>query len=124
MRALRSFFALAALIAATSCGSLGPTTDSGGPQLVILSPVNGAMVPRNVLIEAQASDDSGVDKVRFLIDGTLLSEVLTPPYRVSWNTTGLANGTSHTIHVEALDIFKNLTAQEITVTIASAQGAP
>jgi hypothetical protein len=124
MRLHRLLFSSACLALLASCGSLGPTTDTGSPNLVIISPVNGATVPRNVLIEAQASDDVGVDKVRFLVDGVLLAEVLSPPYRVTWNTGGLASGSVHTIHVEATDFSKNLSAQEVTVTIGSAQGAP
>lgn len=126
MRLKHLIFSSASLALLASCGSLGPTTDTGSPLLVIISPINGATVPRNVLIEAQATDDVGIDKVRFLVDGALLTggEVLSPPYRVTWNTGGLASGSVHAIRVEATDFSKNLSAQEITVTIGSAQGAP
>ena len=124
MRPSRSFFAGLCLAVLAGCGSLGDTTDIGSPQLVIVQPANGATVARNVLIEAQAIDDTGVDKVRFLIDGVLLSEALSAPYRATWNTGPLADGSVHTIRVEARDFAQNLTAKEITVTIGTIQGAP
>ena len=115
-------FACSAL--SVGCGSLGPTTDTGFPRVEIVSPVAGATVGRQVLIEANAIDDTGVDKVRILIDGNLLAEVLSPPYRVTWATAGLADGSIHRIRVEALDLAKNLGSQEISVTISVAQSAP
>jgi hypothetical protein len=126
MRSSRTLFACAGLALVAGCGSLGPQSDSGAPILVITSPQDGAAVGRQVLIEASAVDDIGVDKVRFFIDQstTPLAEVLIPPFRATWLTTGLAEGSEHTIRVQALDAAKNQSSKEITVTIAAVQGAP
>jgi len=126
MRSSRTLLACAGLALGAGCGSLGPQSDSGAPVLVITAPVDGAAVGRQVLIEATAVDDIGVDKVRFFIDQstTPLAEVLIPPYRATWLTNGLAEGSEHTIRVQALDVAKNQTSKEIKVTIAAVQGAP
>jgi Big-like domain-containing protein len=124
MRPIRSFFACTVLILVLGCGSLGPTTDGNAPVVQIVSPANGAMVGRQVTIEANAIDDFGVDKVRFLVDGDLLAQLLSPPYRVTWGNGSFADGTTHTIKVEAYDVAKNFSFDQVTVTISVAHGAP
>jgi hypothetical protein len=124
MRSPAALTLLAALGFAAGCGSLGPTSDSSPPQVQIIAPAAGATVGRQVVIEALAADDFGVNKVRFLIDGVLLVEVFSAPYRTTWNPAGLTDGSQHTIRVEALDLAKNVTAQEIHVTFSVTQQAP
>lgn len=124
MRARCWFLAGVSLVLAAGCGSLGPTTDTGAPVVAIVSPDNGATVARQVLIEVQAIDDTGVDEVRILIDGVLLTKLFTSPYRIQWNNSALLAGSVHTIRAEADDFAKNTSATEITVTIGTAHGAP
>ena len=99
-----------------SLGGSGPT-DTASPQVVITRPLAGDTVTSQVSIDVLATDDFGVDKVRFLIDGVLLTELFTAPYHVTWNTALLPNNSDHVIKVEAIDLAKNTAFRSITVTV-------
>ena len=59
-------------------------------------------------VEASATDNVGVTSVQFKIDGVHVGSADTAaPYRVSWNTTTVADG-SHTITAEARDAANNV----------------
>jgi hypothetical protein len=77
-----------------------------------------------VTLTADAADDVGVAGVQFLVDGANLgAEDGAAPYSVSWNTTGLANG-SHTLFARARDAAGNVTTSSpVTVTVDNAQTA-
>lgn len=123
MRASLMLVSCAGLGLAAACG-VGPISDSGPPQVAIVSPLNGATVSRNVMIEVVASDETGIDNVRILVDGTQLAKLLSGPYQVTWSTGGLPDGSTHTITAEARDFSQNLTSVSVLVTLATAQGAP
>src|SRR5262249_14080855 len=96
-------------------GTAGDTTP---PTASITSPGTGATVSGTVSIQANASDNVGVTRVDFLVDGTVLSSDTTSPYSASWNTTGTANGT-HSLTVRAFDAANNSTtsAPAVSVTV-------
>ena len=108
---------LALLGALLGCSSTG-TSDGSSPSLEITSPLPGATVNGTVSIDVTATDDFGVDKVRILIDNVLLVELYSPPFHANWNTSALADNSTHTIKVEALDVSKNLSTKSISVTVA------
>lgn len=64
------------------------------PLVALTSPADGArftVAPASLTLEATASDpDSGVARVEFLRDGTVVGTVTTPPYRLL--ITGLTDG--------------------------------
>jgi hypothetical protein len=61
------------------------------------------------MVSANASDNVGVVGVQFKLDGANLgSEVLAPPYNVTWNSTSVANG-PHTLTAAARDAAGNQT---------------
>ena len=91
--------------------------DNTPPVVTITSPTNGATVSGTVSVNADVSDDSGVARVRFLVDGTVASTVYAWPFHFDWNTVGLAANSSHTIKVEAIDESQNQGTAEITVTV-------
>ena len=67
--------------------------DSAAPTTSITSPANGSLVTKNksVTIQAQASDDIGVTKVEFYVNGTLKCTDTSTPYSCNWtvpNTVG------------------------------------
>ena len=93
------------------------SVDGSAPQVAIATPAAGATVGGQVRIEVLAIDDAGVDKVRILVDGTLLAEVFTQPYIATWNTSQITNGSNHTIRAEASDAAKNTSISQITVTV-------
>ena len=62
-----------------SCEALFPSRDDRPPSVTITSPADGASISGSVAISATASDDKGVFKVVFYVDGGLLSEDLAAP---------------------------------------------
>ena len=114
-----SFLALGAVVAGLGC-STGPTSnDNAAPLILITSPTDGAQVSGQVSIDAVVTDDvSGVDKVRFLIDGVELAVVYTSPYHATWNTASVTNNSTHAIRVEATDVAKNVSFRSIGVTVS------
>ena len=118
MRLNRSALPLSAVCLAAACsnGSSLPS-DGSPPSVQIDAPLPGATVGRLVSIDVTATDDYGVDVVRYLIDDVLLTQQYTPPFHAVWNTGAVPDSTNHTIRVEALDVAKNIRFQSITVKV-------
>jgi hypothetical protein len=96
-----------------------PPPDTTPPTVSITSPAAGSSVSGTVTISATASDDVGVTKVDFLVDGVPLSTDTTSPYSASWNTTTATNG-SHTLTAKAYDAANNQTiSTPIGVTVSN-----
>jgi poly(hydroxyalkanoate) depolymerase family esterase len=92
--------------------------DSTPPSASITAPANGAAISGTVTITASATDNVGVDRVEFLIDGNLVASDTTSPYAYAWNTATAANG-SHALQVRAIDTAANTTTSAtITVTVS------
>ncbi|HEV2721463.1 MAG TPA: protease pro-enzyme activation domain-containing protein, partial [Thermoanaerobaculia bacterium] len=72
------------------------TPDTTPPTTSITAPANGATVSGTTTVSANASDNVGVTKVEFYLDGALQATVTTSPYSWSWNTTTATNA-SHTL---------------------------
>jgi len=99
----------------------GGISDTTAPTVSITFPTNGATVAGAVDITATASDDTGVTKVEFIIDGTVVGQGVSAqqagPYVFSWNTTAYATG-SHTLQARAYDAAGNTaTSTSVTVTV-------
>ena len=86
------------------------------PTVSITSPSPGATVSGTVNVTADASDDNGVDKVEFSIDGELKSTDTTSPYEYSWDTTAETEG-SHSITAKAYDTIGQTATDSINVTV-------
>ena len=89
----------------SSCQPLGetPPCDARFPEVALTNPADGETVSGTVSLEAAASDNMGVAYVEFYVDGALLGTDATSPYAASWDMTGLAHGSSHTIIARAYD---------------------
>jgi hypothetical protein len=93
------------------------TSDTTPPTTSITAPANGATVSGTVSVTASASDNVGVSKVEFYLDGALKSTDTTSPYAWSWDTTTVTNA-SHTLVAKAYDAAGNVgTSATITVTV-------
>src|SRR5437667_32602 len=80
------------------------------PTVALTSPASGATVSGTVSLVASATDNVGVAGVQFLVDGVAFgAEVTTPPYTIGWDTTTLANNSTHTLAARARDTSNNLT---------------
>jgi hypothetical protein len=100
-------------------GSGGGGGDTTAPTVSITAPANGATVSGTVSVTASASDNVGVTKVEFYLDGVLKSTDTTSPYSWSWDTTTAANGT-HSLTSKAYDAANNVgTSAAVSVTVSN-----
>lgn len=91
--------------------------DGVAPQVSLTAPTNGATVSGTVSVSASASDNVGVDRVEFLLDGALLGSDSSAPYAIAWNAAASVNGT-HTLQARAVDLAGNVgSSAAITVTV-------
>lgn len=95
---------------------------SGAPSVTIVSPSDGSEVSGAINIEVEASDDGGVARVEFLVDGMLRGADASPPYSNVWQSANAGEG-EHTITAIAYDAFDNSSEAAVTVTLGSASGA-
>jgi len=92
-----------------------PATDNP-PTVSITEPGSGQAIAGVVYVKASASDDIGIAKVGFYIDGALLAEDSASPYQYSLITTSYGNG-SHTLKTIAYDTASQTADSSVAVTI-------
>jgi YD repeat-containing protein len=91
--------------------------DVTAPTVLITAPAAGSTVSAVTTISANASDNVGVTKVEFYVDGKLLSTDTTAPYSASWNTV-TATLAAHSLTAKAYDAAGNITTSgAISVTV-------
>ena len=91
--------------------------DNIPPVVSISAPASGAIVSGTTTVTASASDSVGVTKVEFFIDNNLIDTDNTAPYRFSWDTTTLSNG-SHSLSGKAYDDAGNIgSSNSVTVSV-------
>ena len=123
MHSFRSASFLAGAVALCSC-SLGSGPADNPPLVAITAPLADATVGGIVSIDVAAADDSRVEKVRILVDGTQLADIAIAPYHVIWNTSQLLDGSAHTIRAEATDEAGNVGVAQISVTVLNGPQSP
>jgi thermitase len=90
--------------------------DVTAPTVRITTPWDGTVVSGNVVITAAASDDKGVARVQFFVNGELVGTATSEPYSVRWNS----RKSSGTVVIEAVawDAAGNSAASNpVTVTV-------
>ena len=100
----------------SSTVNVAVVNDTTAPVVSLTAPGNNAIVSGTVAITASASDNVGVSKVEFYINGSLISAGNVSPYTFNWNTASVANG-SYTLMAKAYDNAGN-TRQSANVTVA------
>jgi peptidoglycan/xylan/chitin deacetylase (PgdA/CDA1 family) len=94
-----------------------PPGDSEPPTAQVASPENGASVTGTTAIWATVSDNVGVYRVRFYVDGRQLGTRVQTSYRWYWDTTTATEG-AHVIAVQAEDAAGNVTrSADVTVYV-------
>jgi hypothetical protein len=94
--------------------------DTTPPTTSITAPAAGSTVSGTVTVSASASDDVGVAKVEFYVDGALLATDTASPYTASWNTATATNA-AHTLTSKAYDAAGNVgTSAAVSVTVSNA----
>jgi glucose/arabinose dehydrogenase len=91
--------------------------DSIAPTVAITSPANGAIVARKsqVAINATASDNVGVTRVEFRVNGALQCTDTAAPYSCSWRVPNPMNRT-YQLQAQAFDAAGNVGSATVTVT--------
>lgn len=103
-------------------GGGGGGADTLPPSTSITAPASGATVSGTVSVTASASDNVGVTRVEFYLDGTLQSTDTAAPYAWSWDTRTATNG-SHQLTSMAFDAAGNsATSGAVTVTVNNVAG--
>lgn len=90
--------------------------DGEPPFVVILTPQQNEEVSGTVLVEANATDNVGVDRVEFVIEEQVVGSDTTPPYTYSWDTVSICNGV-RTIQAVAHDASGNNSQHTITANV-------
>jgi glucose/arabinose dehydrogenase len=111
---------------ARTAGTVGRIAFTGGgggggdeiaPTVAITNPANGATVARRstVTITATASDNVGVTRVEFLVNGALQCTDTTAPYSCNWSVPNPKNVT-YQLQARAFDQAGNVGTSSIQVT--------
>lgn len=100
----------------------GAGSDTVAPATSIASPAGGATVSGTLTVTGAASDNVGVTRVEFYLDGVLKSTDTASPYSWAWDTTSAANG-SHTLTTQAYDAVGNRgDSGPVSVTVNNPSG--
>lgn len=86
------------------------------PTVTITGPLNGASVEALVNITADATDDNGVARVEFYVDGGLLGVDTAVPFVMNWDSSSAVNGL-HKVGVKAFDTAAQTAEAQITVML-------
>lgn len=97
--------------------------DTTKPTVNITAPLNGGSANGNTTFSATASDNVGVARVEFSVDGIIKNTDTASPYSTTIDTTTLTNGT-HTFTATAYDAAGNNQAASATVTVSNTGNNP
>ena len=93
------------------------------PTVDISSPADSVSVSGTVLISVNASDNVGVTKVEFYVNGVLKSTDTGAPYAYSWDTSSVTSGT-YALMAKAYDAAGNVSQSSRSVTVVNDSIAP
>jgi beta-lactamase superfamily II metal-dependent hydrolase len=100
-----------------------PAPDTTPPATAITAPGAGSTVSGTVSVTASASDNVGVARVEFYLDGALQLTDTVAPYGWSWDTKTAANG-AHSLACSAFDAAGNRgDSAPVSVTVDNAADA-
>ncbi|HYI02556.1 Ig-like domain-containing protein [Hyalangium sp.] len=92
------------------------SVDQVSPQVTLTAPEEGATLAGTVTLSATASDDVGVTRVEFYVDGAIIGSDTTAPYSVTWDSNEAFNGPA-TLSARAFDSGCNSQASSVSVTL-------
>ena len=97
--------------------------DESSPTVTITNPAPGQEVTGTIPVRATATDNFGVDRVEFRVDGVLAATDAEAPYEFSWNASAETLG-SHDLRATAYDAAGNSDSDEIAVTVTDTDSIP
>ena len=101
------------------------TVDINAPTISMTARPPAPSRGSSVVVAANASDDSGVAGVQFLLDGAPLgAEVTSLPYSITWDSTTVAPGTHTRPHWRATPSGGPAVSGSINVTTAGSKLTP
>src|SRR4029079_7794971 len=99
-------------------------SDVSPPLVVLTSPSDGAIVGGIVTLAADASDNRGVTRLQFFLDGAPLGdEDVAEPFVLGWDSVPATNG-AHTIQAVAYDAAGNSASSGLATIIVDNTGTP
>ncbi len=98
------------------------SADITPPTVNLTAPANGATLNGSIELQATASDASGVSKLEFYANGSLLFSDSTAPFAYTWNTGAVENG-SYAFAAKAYDIHGNVGSDDDTQVSISNGGS-
>ena len=102
--------------AAARAGTLTTCPDRTPPTLALTAPAAGRTLHGTITLSANASDNVGIGKVEFLVNGTVVGSKAVKPYSISWNSSAMNGRVSVT--ARAQDAAHNLgTSAAVSVTL-------
>jgi len=99
----------------TAIGTFNVATDQP-PSVAINNLADQQAVSGVVTVSATATDDIGIQKVEFYLDGALATTDTTFPYQFVWDTSASSNA-PHTLVAKAYDTAGHTSTAQVTVTI-------
>jgi len=90
--------------------------DSQPPTVQLTAPAEGGTVSGNVQVAASASDNTGVTKVEFFVNSTLVKTSTAAPHNYQWDTTASPNGT-YLVAAKAYDAAGNVSSDSYSVLV-------
>ena len=97
--------------------SVTVNNDLTPPTTTLTGPTTGSTLSLTATLTASATDDSSVSRVEFYQGSVLIGTASYSPYRVSWDTTRVPNG-SYTLTSRAYDPTGNVgTSSGVVVTV-------
>ncbi len=105
----------------TPLQSVSIAADITPPSVFMVQPLTGAVLTgTTTTVIADASDNVGVERVVFFIDGDSVGFDTSRPYQYVWNISSLTPGSSHMVYTRAYDSAGNQAQSSlVTVTIAN-----
>lgn len=95
------------MTASVAFGSSAPVPDTTLPTTALIAPEANSVFVNQAMLSASASDNQGVNRVEFYLDGNnLIGSDNTAPYGLSWSTGGVSLG-GHTLTSKAIDSAGN-----------------
>jgi carbon monoxide dehydrogenase subunit G len=102
----------------------GAPPDTTPPTAALSSPTNGAAIFGSISVAVTGTDNVGVTKLEWYLDGVLQGSNNTASASFSWNTATAVNG-SHTLQAKAYDAAGNSgTSALITVNVDNLVASP
>ncbi|HKX72580.1 MAG TPA: Ig-like domain-containing protein [Candidatus Saccharimonadales bacterium] len=106
--------------AGNNCNTPSDTTP---PSVIVTAPTDGSTVTGTVKIAANATDGTGIQKVEFYANGSLVATDTSAPYEANWDTA-LTPNNLYTLTAKAFDTAGNFATDTSGATVRNGDTQP